>query len=438
MRNLKQKIYDILPKFLTRTYHVIKHSTIVQMLIYRCYGLRYRFILHHVRRKVKKDTLNVVFLATYSQGWKYERLYRELEKDIHFSPIVLVCPTVNRGYEKMIEVLDDTYAYFLQKGYQVVMTYNKGNGKCIDIKEFHPDLVFFTNPYDGLMEPKYFINKIKCSLTFYISYGIEINPYDWCYALNLHQRVWRHFLGVKEDIEYVKKWCPWAVSNRVVTGYPTYETITQGSSLPSAWKNTDRKYKRIIYAPHHTIEGNTGLLHFSSFLMYGDFMLELAHRYRDRIQFVFKPHPLLQFNLENHHDWGKERTDAYYRQWKEGENTNFVNGEYIDLFNSSDGMVHDCVSFMFEYMCTQKPVMFLANAIDMDQYNKLGIALYESHYKAKSKEDIIQFIEDVIIEGKDDMSRQRNDIFTKYILPPNGCTATENIMNEIKKELIIQ
>ena len=440
---MKPIIKEILRRYISQSiidrYHrnrdSIRNFPAVVRYIYDRF--RYSIILCQLRRKVQKGPLNIIFLATYGQGWKYASLYRLMQKDPHFSPIVLVCPTVNRGHEKMLEVLDDTYEYFKVNGYNVVCAYDKKSENYLNISQFKPHIVVYTNPYKGLIDDRYYIDKIKKSLTFYVCYGVDINPFNWCYALELHQRVWRHFVGTQDDIGYAQKWSPWAISNRVVTGCPVYEMITQGSSSPKNWKNTDRKFKRIIYAPHHTIEGNTGLLHFSTFLEYGEFILELAKKYKDKVQFVFKPHPLLRFNLENHPAWGKERTDAYYRQWEEGENTNFVNGIYVDLFNSSDAMIHDCASFMYEYMCTQKPVLFLANSIDMGQYNKLGVALYENHYKANSKEELVKFIEDVVLGDKDPMKEKRIAIYDKYIFPPNGLTAAENMLNHLKQELKI-
>lgn len=441
MGEIKEIVRIFTPQMVIDAYHKvrdsIRNSSTFMAWRYKYDRVRYYFILRRLRRKVKSRPLNVLFLTISHQGWKYDSLYRLMDEDKNFSPQILVCPTVNRGYNEMVKLLDETYCYFSTKNYDVALAYNKGSNEYTDIRKFHPDIIFHTSPYKGQIDSRYYINRIKHALTCYLSYGIEINPFDWCYALELHQRVWKHFIGIQNDIKIIKKYCPWAVSNRVVTGYPTYEVITKGSADANAWKNKDNNYKRIIYAPHHTIEGNTGLLHFSTFLEYGEFILELAKKYKDKVQFVFKPHPLLRFNLENHPAWGKERTDAYYRQWEESENTNFVNGIYVDLFNSSDAMIHDCASFMYEYMCTQKPVMFLANAVDKGQYNDLGMVLYESHYKAKTKEDIIRFIEDVVLNGQDVMKPQRMKIFQEYVLPPNGCTAAENILNEIKKELRI-
>ena len=81
--------------------------------------------------------------------------------------------------------------------------------------------------------------------------------------------------------------------------------------------------------------------------------------------------------------------------------------------------------------------MFLSNVIEESEYNDMAIKMFNCHYKAFSKDDIINFIEDVVLNGNDTMKDQREEVYNKYLLPPNGVTAAENMLNEIKKELHI-
>lgn len=66
------------------------------------------------------------------------------------------------------------------------------------------------------------------------------------------------------------------------------------------------KKKKIIWAPHHSLE-DCGGLQLSTFLSYYKFFFELAQKYFNDIQIVFKPHPLLKEKLYQHPDWGKEK-----------------------------------------------------------------------------------------------------------------------------------
>ena len=86
----------------------------------------------------------------------------------------------------------------------------------------------------------------------------------------------------------------------------------------NGWKHSDKK--KIVYAPHQSIikENN---LHLSTFLHVADFMVNLAKKYEDIIEWSFKPHPILKSKLYKHPEWGKERTDNYYSFWELSSNS---------------------------------------------------------------------------------------------------------------------
>ena len=52
------------------------------------------------------------------------------------------------------------------------------------------------------------------------------------------------------------------------------------------------------------------------------------------------------------------------------------------------------------------------------------------HYKAYENDEIEQFVVDVI-DGRDEKKNERECFFKNYLVPPNGKTACENIMNSI-------
>jgi CDP-glycerol glycerophosphotransferase (TagB/SpsB family) len=166
-------------------------------------------------------------------------------------------------------------------------------------------------------------------------------------------------------------------------------------------------------------------------------MLDFKDKYKDKVQFAFKPHPQLKPALYKHKDWGKERTDAYYKAWEEGDNSTFVAGAYIDLFKSSDGMIHDSHSFTVEYLYVGKPVMFMTNYDRESQCNAVGKKAFAAHYHGTSRDDIQHFIEDVVIGGQDTMVEKRHAFYNDILVPPNGRSVAENIINEITTALNI-
>ena len=166
-----------------------------------------------------------------------------------------------------------------------------------------------------------------------------------------------------------------------------------------------------------------------------DFMLEFADKYADKIQFVFKPHPRLLTELYKHDDWGKDRTTRYYAEWETRKNTQLEEGDFIDLFMTSDAMIHDSGSFCVEYHYSGNPVMYIAENFEeqLTEKGEFGKLAMRLHYVGKCKEDIVNFIENVILHGNDTMRQERKNFYKKYLLPPNGKSVAENTMDVFLK-----
>ena len=201
-------------------------------------------------------------------------------------------------------------------------------------------------------------------------------------------------------------------------------------------EKTKKKKKKIIWAPHHSIEDNDDFLGYSNFLNYYDKFIEISKKYKDILQIAFKPHPSLYAKLSAHKEWGKNKTDNYYKKWKEMENTQIEQKNYVDLFIKSDAIIMDSISFILEYMFVNKPSLFmLKDANSQSKFNTLGKLAFETLYKSSSEEDIIDFIENQVLKEIDPMKRQRSEFAKEYLVPPNGKNASENIYNHIRKEL---
>ena len=428
--NLKKKIKKLIP---TEVWQLIRR----QYYRYRIRGhveyKQYNPVIERIRKKDSK--IKAVFLATYSSCWKYDSLYKLMCEDANFEPIILVCPVVNRGNEHMLETLNECCSFFDSKGYPYICAYNENTKECVNLDNLQPDMLFYTNPYQGLIKDQYYIDNVKDVLTCFVNYGYTNVPFEWGVSLPFHNKVWKFFVECKDNYKLVKKWSWINAKNVYVSGYPMYDSYVSCKVESKDWKVKCRNVKKVIWAPHHSISNGSNMVKFSTFELHHETMRLLAEKYKDSIQFVFKPHPLLRDQLYHLDGWGKERTDSYYNWWKNNENTTFVNGDYVDLFMSSDAMIHDCASFMIEYLYTRNPVLFLANCNREEQSNECAKKAFHCHYHATSAEEIDYFLSNVVLAGNDQMKLMRDNFYNEVLLPPNGCTAADNMLNEIKKEL---
>lgn len=383
-----------------------------------------------LRRLKGRKTYKCLFMALFDSVWKYDKVYQLMAENPLFEPIIMVCPVVNYGRENMLDRMEATYHYFIQKGYHVIKSYSENTDTYIDIRrEICPDIIFYTNPYDDLIDKRYHITSYRDFLTVYVPYSINNSvEYKGNYDLIIHNLVWRHYLPSQYHLDYSLKYARNRGVNSVMTGFPGIESLID-HHIPSdsAWKiKSAPKMKRIIWAPHHTIEP-VGTVYYSCFLRYCEFMIHLAQKYQDSVQFVFKPHPLLKNKLEL--SWGKEKTDDYYSRWQLMPNTNIHESDYEDLFLTSDAMIHDSGSFIGEYLYVNKPVMRTLNEVDeSEKMNGFAMECISNHYLAYEEADIEQFIQNIINDV--DPLKEKRTKFVEEVLMPKGSPSV-NLCNDI-------
>jgi len=405
---------------------------------------QWRFIKHYVRmqaqyRRVikrlqtKETPIRVLFFALDPSAWKYESVYRLMEKDSRFEPIVLVCPIDNQGEEQKYRKLKSCYEYFMTNNYHVQSSYDEVSQTFLDAHDLKPDIIFYTNPYPSLIDNRYYIYRFDNVLTCYCNYTYNSIPFKFSCALDFHQLIWRYYTENEDNLALVKRF--YNARNCRVTGFPMIDVFRNHQVKSWPWKLKEKKLKRVIWAPHHTIEGNTDDIALSTFLLYYDTMLKIAEQYKDRIQFAFKPHPILQSAMYKHPNWGKERTDAYFAKWANGENTTYISGDYADLFCTSDAMIHDCASFIIEYMYVNKPCMILDDGGRLPQCNVTATNAYHCHYKGTSEKDIYDFIDRVVLGGQDERRDMRQAFYNNYLLPPYGDSVAQNIVDDITQAI---
>jgi hypothetical protein len=381
-----------------------------------------------------KEILKVAFFAFQDSIWKYDSVYRQMETHNAFEPIVIVIPYINYGWENMLLEMQKTFNAFTKRGYKVVKSYDQESNLWLDVKKsINPDLIFYSSPY-RLTRPEYQIGNFLDCLSAYVPYGVmTVNMEEEQYNLLFHNLVWRCYYETPIHMTIAKQYSHIKASNVKITGYPQCDIFTDKTHHSNeVWKNKDTQVKRIIWAPHHTIEANATLYSYSNFMQYHEFMFELVKKYAGLVQIAFKPHPILKLKLYKHPDWGKRKTDEYFTRWKESENCQLEEGNYEDLFITSHALILDSISFMSEYCYTGKPSMFLIRDEKVPtQFNDFGKQVFQILHKGRNQDDILEFVETIVNNCNDSLAQERADFVRKNLIPANNLHATDNIINDI-------
>lgn len=399
------------------------------------------YSLENKRKKLiaelaNKDKIKVAFLG-YALGGSsdvFSGLYKLFAADSRFEPYVVIVPNSHGTKDAMIEIQNQAKEYLDKLGIPYICGYDVDSDSFVDIaKTINPDVVFMCHHYEWF--PREFkIDNFMDKITYVFLYGCSLLE-NLKSHVNSKMHTFAHtvFYPTKMMIDYARSVSQHPTRNicPVFLGSPKMDTLLPRHQYKNVWK-TGNTHKKVIWAPHHYDAP------FSNFLECADLFLALAEKYKDKIEFCFRPHPGLKFSLVNKNIWSQEQVDNYYKRWQELENGHVSSGEFVDLFYTSDAMILDSIAFIAEYSFTNKPALFVNKPDQTMSFNTFGQAIKENIYNCYDVNDIEKFIKDVVLSGNDTKARVRGQFVLDNMIPPNNKTASENVyfyvLNEIFKQ----
>lgn len=407
------------------------------------HGWQYRATERAHRRYVAsmqgRRPVRVVFLAMSVSMWRYQHLYDMMSKDNRFETHIVLSPSIDYAAEQQLHDVQQLRQYFDTRGIAYVDC--DLDGCPFDIRgRLNPDLLFYPQPYEHLLVAEHDCTSFYDRLICYYPYAFWTSTGKWSYDFHFHNLAWRLYYSTSLHLAEAQKVATNRGRNVRVVGYPNADDYLRGH-YADVWKPyrpcTDAVCKRLVWAPHYSIVEEFGLVPRSNFLWMAPLMLQLAQDNRSTLQIAFKPHPRLLTELYKHPEWGKARTDAYYEKWATLPNTQLETGGFVDLFMTSDAMIHDSGSFAVEYHYSRRPVMFVSRDMDaiLATQSDFGKKVYALHYVGATEDDVRNFVTDVVQGGEDPLRPSREEFFAHYLLPPGGKTVAQNTIDDIVKSL---
>ncbi len=421
---LKDKMYILLNK---RRFYLYRGKMLRNANRYNCSRDKI------VQSVSNKDKIKILFFVYNLGMWKYDGLIRLLLNHPKFEPIIVpfAMPENRPIFNKYNQ--ESIISYCKANNFPFQIGYDVNKDEYSDLNGIEPDIIVYTQPYNTGYE-KWRIDRYnKNCLFIYTPYGLSVTNDRVLYDTYLNNIAWKIFVASPLEKNVLQK----SITTKtkiVVTGAALHDQLNHADKQQSPWRNNQKK--RIIWAPHHSMDSKYSFSS-SNFERICSDMLMLANKFQDTIEFAFKPHPILKERLIE--KWGKEKTDSYYALWESMPNTMICLGSYTELFAFSDAMIHDCASFVGEYLYTTKPVMYIYKdkippaSVD----NEFGIGCFNCHYHGHSISDIEKFITSVVLNGEDTMKNKRSEFTRTQLCPPNNLSTAENMLKELE-ELIPQ
>lgn len=408
----------------------------------------------YISKKAKNgETINIAFQSYSAAQWPAEEVYRKFEATPNVNVKIIVSPLVDRTTESTLDSYRNTLSWFNDSVHNVVegMDINTLESYSWDQLGGYPDVLYQLSPwFTSLPTIQWYCKLPLRCLVGYIQYGMNlIDNNDGSYAIQsiynkqFFNTVWRVYCESTYNLEGYKQYQFLHGENVRYSGYAKMDYFygldeLGEETVRKLWKIPEGKnpgdMKKIIIAPHYSVYDD-GLLLLSTFSKNVWFWLYLAEKYKDSVSFVFKPHPNLRLMAVNYKLFKSyEEYDKYIAKWDSLPNGKAIQeGDYLQVFNTSDAMIMDSGSFLGEYLYTGKPLLFLTRPEQC--FLALGKKVVDAYYKTPGENyaEIEAFIKNVVINGNDEMKEKRNKIFREEFdyVKTNGMRASDYICNEV-------
>lgn len=381
-----------------------------------------------IAEKLKKRGQTPIRFACYvmyATDFAEKEVFSIMINDDDFDPKVVIIPDISRGQKHMISNYNETKRFLENKfGNNYLLDgYDVTSNSFFDFSDKF-DIIAMNNPYDEMAHKFHRIeylckkNLLLISTTYaFLALNYTQNHIFPRFEFNL---LWKYFIDTEYGFKECKQKSLYKAKNVLVYGYPKMDTFAKCIE-------TQRIRKRIIIAPHHTV--NVSSLPLSNFMKYYNLIPELPDLFPE-IDFIFRPHPLLFTNLINKRYWTEKQVTNYLTTIKSKNIIYSTDGDYLELFKNSDAIIHDCGSYITEWLFTGKPCCFVANDKSIfNFFSPLGLECIKNYTIAYSREQIIDFIKNVMDNNISDYPNQeilKNKVMINY---PN---VSQRIVNYLK------
>lgn len=399
------------------------------------YHLNHQIKIDRLRSKVQQGNKVKVFFMTHDSAvFGCSSVYRAMELNDLFDPYIYVVSRRDIEYPDYMLDVEKDVEFFKNRGYKVIKGYdNNGNPK--DLHMLNPDILFYDIPklYGAAGASYNRLDQLNWEyLTCYVPYGmLMVDSFYYHYHTKCIRETWRFFVDTASDYKRVLMDGDFNGFNSVLAGYPKLDEYGKYKNKNSEEKSLDDE-KVVIYAPHHSLFASNN---FATFDLYKDYMFEIAKNNAD-IKFVFKPHPLLRFQINERYREGKidfsmSDYDKYVEGWNNLPNGEVVDqGDYIELFEKSACLITDCGSFIGEYFPSCKPCIYLLNPRKHNQrdvYTPLAQKILDTYYVALSQTELENYFSAVVLNDKDEKLEKRKHALSEEF--PEIGSAGKNIVD---------
>ena len=395
-------------------------------------------VVARIRRNVARGRrIRVGFMVSEFEKWNGDQLVQQLETNGLFDWSFAVCSS-NRAaklsrQDRAMEFAHQL-AVFKNIGRVEFSLYDADVDGDTPVEDCDFDVVFLQQPWAMTDFPRRLIGK---SLCVYMHYGFMMMANHGMHynIASFHSYLWRYFTQTEMHRKMHLRYDPSAGDKLVVTGYPKLDVYREKAAERSGceiWpRHLDSERKRVIFAPHHSIQNPR--LKMATFPWSGAVLSGLRDETPD-VDWIYKPHPTLALSVERAKLMSRAAYEGYVDDWRGRDNSAvYDSGGYFNLFRTSDALITDCGSFLAEYLPTGKPIIWLVSDETIG-LNEAGVALAEAFYWVHNEAELRATFRRVVSEGNDPLATKRRDAIARIL--PAGKGASAAVVDFLREALM--
>lgn len=373
-------------------------------------------------KRAQNQPIHIVFVCHMPALWNmFDSVYKAAAEDSNFHATVVALPyrhgTLSEGQYKD----DGVFEYLRGIKVNVISGYDKEKDEWLNPGALNPDYIFYQTPYRNFPDSWSAENLSLIARICYVPYGgciysgvvdETVNPISFFEYVKIifkeNQYTKDVFVQRFEDKH-------WFFSKSVfISGCPKLDFLTETSRCHGKlWRRAlHENVKRVLWTPRwHSAEGNC------HFFDYKQFFVEYCTSHQN-VDFIFRPHPL---SLQNFIKTGElslgelKSMESVYEL-----SSNMIidkGGGYEDTFLTSDILVSDMSTILFEYFATGKPIIYTHR---VDHFNDFGKKLSKGFYWVTNATELNNTLE-MLVSGHDPLKTKREEIRDSlYFVPDKG------------------
>lgn len=399
-------------------------------------------ILHKMREadikeKVKTGKkIRVCFFVDSASKFPFKHIYEQMKKGHLFYPFIALYNTFEGEFnnDSAWNCYLEDLEYLRKQGYEVQEGYSV-HRKYIPIENFNPDIVFLCPYYlDNIFM---FLSNTYLNLNFLccqVNYGfntLKLYPYQYNnYKVNV---AWKFFVETQEDYAELMRHSTHFGANAILAGAPKMDDYAKHVEECLLPPKLDNGKPVVIYAPHHSLNHDvadcTGC-----FDEYYQIMLDMVKN-NPEINFVFRPHPSLHSTVRSSKLMSSEEWDKYIAEWDCSPNGLYSYGsDYIELFRRSQLLITDSASFIFEWLPSGSPCVYLKAPHKKKEtltegFTRQAEKILKTYHLCENPEDIKDLVDKIIIKKIDIYKRDREKLCDEIFYDIGN--ASSNIVNHL-------